>query len=317
MYHPTSRVLTVLELLQSHRRISGPDLAARLEVDVRTVRRYITMLQDMGIPVEAETGRYGGYALRPGFKLPPLMFTDDEATALTLGMLIAQRMGMTTTAPAIEGVLAKVQRVLPDAVRQRVQALQETLVVDLRPADTLVDSAIIGTLSLAVQQSQRVQLCYAGGGEETERVIDPYGVVCHGGRWYTVGYCHLRAGMRVFRLDRMRCAELCAAHFTPLADFDSLRYITESFAAIPDIWNVEVLLTTTLDTARRMLPPSLALLEQRHDGVLLRASIDDLDMLARELVRLACPMTIHRPPELRAVFQRLADEVAGIGSLSG
>src|SRR6202162_6403371 len=108
MYFPATRVLTVLELLQSRQRISGPELATRLEVDIRTVRRYITMLQDLGIPIEAERGRHGSYRLRPGFKLPPLMFTEDEALALTLGLLAAQRLGLTAAAPAVQGALAKI-----------------------------------------------------------------------------------------------------------------------------------------------------------------------------------------------------------------
>ncbi|MDP9471495.1 MAG: HTH domain-containing protein [Chloroflexota bacterium] len=101
MYHPTTRVLTTLELLQAHPQLSGIDLAARLEVDRRTVRRYVTMLQDLGIPVEAERGRHGGYRLRPGFKLPPMVFTDDEALALTLGLLTARRLGLPGAVPAV------------------------------------------------------------------------------------------------------------------------------------------------------------------------------------------------------------------------
>ncbi|HJZ49553.1 MAG TPA: HTH domain-containing protein, partial [Roseiflexaceae bacterium] len=119
MYHPTTRVLTVLELLQAHESISGPQLAARLEVNIRTVRHYITLLQDLGIPIEAERGRQGGYRLRPGFKLPPLMFTEDEALALTLGLLAARRMGLAAAAPAVEGALAKVERVMPATLRAR------------------------------------------------------------------------------------------------------------------------------------------------------------------------------------------------------
>src|SRR2546426_571567 len=94
MYHPTTRVLTVLELLQAHRQMSGPRLAERLEVDVRSVRRYITMLQDLGIPIEAERGRYGNYRLLRGLKLPPLMRSEDEALALTLELLEERRLGM-------------------------------------------------------------------------------------------------------------------------------------------------------------------------------------------------------------------------------
>src|SRR5216684_1717243 len=127
MYHPTTRVLTVLELLQSHQRLSGPELAARLEVNIRTVRHYIMMLQDLGIPIKAERGRYGAYRLLPGFKLPPLMFNEDEALALTLGLLTARRLGLTAAAPAVAGALAKIERVLPSALRKRVQAVQETL----------------------------------------------------------------------------------------------------------------------------------------------------------------------------------------------
>src|SRR5258708_31364061 len=113
MYHPTSRVLTVLELLQARPFITGPELAARLEMDVRTVRRYITHLQDVGIPVEANIGRHGGYRLRPGFKLPPLIFTEEQATAIMLGLLASTWLEIGESAVAHEGALAKGARVLP------------------------------------------------------------------------------------------------------------------------------------------------------------------------------------------------------------
>src|SRR5579862_9013128 len=114
MYHPTTRLLTVLELLQTHEQLSSSELAARLEVGVRTVRRYILMLQELGIPIEAEMGRNGGYSLRPGFKLPPMMFTNDEALALIVGLMAAQHLGLASTTHAVEGAKAKLQRVLPE-----------------------------------------------------------------------------------------------------------------------------------------------------------------------------------------------------------
>src|SRR4051794_27455593 len=126
--------------------MSGPELASRLEVDARTVRRYITMLQDLGIPVEAERGRYGAYRLRPGFKLPPLLFTDDEALALTLGLLVSRKMGLTAAAPAVEGALAKVERVLPEVLRERIQAVQDTIVFDIPPARTNPSHEIVVAL---------------------------------------------------------------------------------------------------------------------------------------------------------------------------
>src|SRR2546430_539200 len=130
MYQPTTRLLTVLELLQARPSLSGAELARRLEVDGRTVRRYVMMLQDVGIPVEATHGRNGGYRLRPGFKLPPLLFTEEEALAVTLGLLAAHKLGLAVAAPAVEGALAKGGRALPTAFRGRVHAADETPVFE-------------------------------------------------------------------------------------------------------------------------------------------------------------------------------------------
>jgi biotin operon repressor len=112
----------MLELLQARERIAVPELARRLEVGERTVRRYAAMLREMGIPVEAELGRYGAYSLRPGYRLPPMMFTDEEALGLTLGLLAARHLGLTAVAPAVEGALAKLERVMQEALRGRVRA---------------------------------------------------------------------------------------------------------------------------------------------------------------------------------------------------
>src|SRR4051812_46273377 len=116
-YRPTTRLLSMLELLQARGRIGGPELARRLEVSERTVRRYAAMLQEMGVPVKGERGRYGAYFLRPGYRLPPMMFTDEEALGLTLGLLAARGLGLSGAAPAVEGALAKLERVMPEALR--------------------------------------------------------------------------------------------------------------------------------------------------------------------------------------------------------
>src|SRR4030095_5586999 len=125
MYSPTTRLLTVLELLQSYKQMSGTEIARRLEVDVRTVRRYIVMLQDMGIPVEAERGPDGAYHLRRGYKLPPLMFPDSEAVALTLGLLAIRAFQLPVDVAAIEGALTKTERVMPEKLFHQVRSLQE------------------------------------------------------------------------------------------------------------------------------------------------------------------------------------------------
>src|SRR5471032_783945 len=130
MYHPTTRVLAVLELLQTHGRMSGADMAHRLAVDGRTLRRYIVMLEQLGIPIMSERGRYGGYALMPGFKLPPMMFSDEEALALSLGLLAARSLGLAATKPAIVSAQAKLERIMPDGLKQRVGAIDETVKLD-------------------------------------------------------------------------------------------------------------------------------------------------------------------------------------------
>jgi predicted DNA-binding transcriptional regulator YafY len=313
MYHPTTRVLTVLELLQAHERLSGPELARRLEVDVRTVRHYITLLLDLGIPIEAERGRYGAYRLRPGFKLPPMMFTEDEAIALTLGLLAARRLGLTAAAPATAGALAKVERVLPEAVRERVQALQDALVIELPQTETAPESAVVVTFSAAAQQRRRIQFGYRSWREETtERAIDPYGVVYFAGRWYAAGYCHLRQDLRVFRLDRVLSATLLNQWFTRPEGFDSLAFVQRTVANTPGEWAIEVLLKTDLATAQCQVPRWLALLEQAPEGVVLRCNVQRLEWVAHFLAGLGCPVLVRRPPELRDALRQLAASVAAM-----
>ena len=311
MYHPTTRVLAVLELLQAHQRLSGPELAGRLEVDLRTVRRYVTMLQDLGIPVEAERGRYGGYKLRPGYKLPPLMLSDDEALAITLGLLAARRMGLAVAAPAVEGALAKVERVLPPAVRRRVAAVQETLTIDLVPPPEAPASATVVALSAAAHEGRRVWLRYAAAnGEETEREVDPYGLVYLLGRWYAAGHCHLRRDLRVFRLDRIRRLEPREEAFERPAEFDSLAFVQESLARMPGTWRVEVLLRADAAEVRRRVPPYMATQAPEAGGVVICFFAESLDFAARVLVGLGLPFSVRAPDELRGALARLAEGIA-------
>ncbi len=310
MYFPTTRVLTVLELLQSRQQMSGIELAERLEVDQRTVRRYVTMLQDMGIPVESKRGRHGAYHLRPGFKLPPLMFRDDEAFALTIGLIAARKLGLAVAAPAVESVLAKIERVLPLALQEHVRAVQETLVFDFNPARNAPSSEVVITLCIASLQKKCVLLHYqAWNGEMTERVLDPYGLVCRSGFWYTVGYCHLRQDLRSFRLDRIVSVASQEATFVPPLDFDCLDFVTRSLPMVPATWLVDVLLETTLEEARGMVSPTIAILEQEAHGVAFRAYVAHLDWVAYELAGLRCPFVIRNPPELRDAMRTLAENI--------
>jgi predicted DNA-binding transcriptional regulator YafY len=294
--------------------LSGPDLARRLEVDVRTVRRYITTLQDLGIPIETTPGRYGGYALRAGFKLPPMMFTDAEAAALALGLHAVRSLALGSVDVSVEGALAKLERVLPKGARERLRALSSTQVAGSAapPSPASVPAALVAETSLAVHEQRRMRLVYRSEQGSSERCVDPYGIVRYGDAWYLVAFCHLRAAMRNFRLDRVEQASILDETFTRPAAFDSAAFLVRSIADIPDRWDARLVLHTTLEHAQRTLPPGIAVLEA-HDGVVhMRSLIDDLDRLARMLVRLACPVTILSPPELRVACRAVAGELLAI-----
>ncbi|UTY59565.1 YafY family protein [Massilia sp. erpn] len=317
MYHPTTRVLAVLELLQAHGRMSGAELARRLQVDGRTLRRYIVMLEDMGIPITAERGRHGGYALMPGFKLPPMMFTDDEALALSLGLLAARSLGLAEAAPAVASAQAKLERIMPDSLKWRVRAIDDTVRLDLRCGTAPPTNAVLGVLSAAAQVSQRVHLRYlapavltpegvAGPARETERDFDPYGLAYYMGFWYTVGFCHLRDGLRTFRLDRISEVRPLVAAFRRPAGFDALEHLRHSIATLPRKFAATVLLQTDLESARATLMEYMGLFEQAEEGVLLHSQTDELAWLARQLASLPFAFRVVSPPELGDEVRRHA-----------
>ncbi len=162
MSHPTTRLLTILELLQTYEHMSGAEIARRLEVSPRTIRRYMTSLQDIGIPIETQRGRYGAYRLRRGFKLPPLMLTDEEALAVMLGLLATRKMSFAVSASAVEGALAKIERVLSPLARQRLDAVQQAITFALTPAYDPPDAEVLFTVTAALRQSRMLNLRYRG-----------------------------------------------------------------------------------------------------------------------------------------------------------
>ncbi|MEU8326041.1 YafY family protein [Nonomuraea sp. NPDC048881] len=309
MSYPATRMLAMLELLQAHHVLGGRDLAQRLGVDERTVRRYAARLADLGIPVAAERGRYGGYRLMPGYKLPPLMLTDDEATAVVLGLLAGRRLGL--AAEATEAALAKIRRVLPATLRQQAGALEETLDFTLaaRAARTPASRAVL-TLAAAIRDRRRVTLGYRSWkGSTTERELDGHGLVFHSGRWYVTGLDHLSGELRTFRLDRISSVVPGTASYEIPAESDPVRQVTASLARVPYAHLVEVVLRVSLAEAARRVPPSVATLTETPDGVLLRMRAESLDGMAAMLAGLGFPFTIQSPPELRTAVRRLAQSL--------
>ena len=311
MSHPTTRVLAVLELLQSNAQMSGTELAQRVEVDPRTLRRYIAMLEEMGIPITTEQGRYGGYRLVPGFKLPPMMFTEEEAQAISLGLIAARGLGLADVAPAIESVQAKLDRVLTSAPRKTLAALRESVALQTGDARTTADSRLLRILSESAQQRLTSSVRYrAADGAATSREFDVYGMVFRTGRWYVVGYCHLRQGLRTLRLDRVAHAEPTAKRFDRPDGFDASEYLSRAMATMPRAIPVEVWLHTDIDTVTCELAPVLGVPEPQGAGVLLKGSVDDLEWYARELMRLPFRFEVRTPGSLRTTLARLARELA-------
>jgi predicted DNA-binding transcriptional regulator YafY len=311
MYYSTSRVLAVLDLLQAHGRMRGEDLAARLEVDVRTVRRYALILRERGIPVEMKRGRHGGYSLPAGYR-QPLALTKEEALALTYGLLGGGQRALGLDERDAARTLRKVTRVLPSATRDLIGALDGavTFATPQSPNATGEAPKSLDTIVQAIQTRHCLHIRYrAQSGDRSERDVDPYQVVYRAGRWYLVGYCHLRADLRVFRLEFIQHARALNATFEPQT-LDAVAVVERAIAQAPWRWEFSLLAEASLETLLSRMPATVATLHPRDDGtVLLHGYADDLDILAWTLAGLRCPLMIHSPDELRDAFRALADRL--------
>lgn len=315
MYHPTTRLLTILELLQTYPSLSGEELARRLEVETRSVRRYIMMLQEMGMPIEGTRGPGGGYRLRPGFKLPPLLFTEEEATAVVFGLLGTAWLEIELSSVALEGALAKVYRVLPLKGRERLQAISSHMILSPHRYEARPDASLLVSISEAVQQRRRIAIEYSSHHNEvTQRHVEPYGVVGWKGHWYVVGYCCLRQAYRLFRLDRVRSVQFLLDTFLRAEDFDCLAYVIKHLATIPDRWTIEVEFQAELHALQQKIPSTYGYMTVTPTGVLFQTHHNDLPTIARYLIGLDFPFIIHNPPELREAMIHLAEKIMQIAT---
>jgi predicted DNA-binding transcriptional regulator YafY len=312
MASPGARLLELLELLEGQPLVTGRELANRLGVDRRTIRRHVAAMQELGIPVEGERGVGGGYRLRPGFRLPPLMLADDEAVAVVLGLAAAERLGLA----AADGALAKVERVLPDALRRRVDALERTLGFTAPAAGERVAGDVLLVIGDAIRRVVRIRARYRSfEGARSSRELSPYGLVVHSARWYLAAWDHTRDDLRTFRVDRMsRVALDERAAREPPQDFDAVAHVRTSLARVPWPWEVEVVLDLQLEQATARLPASLAELSDENGRTRLSIRVASLDWVAGLLAGLECDFEIVRPEELRASIESLARRLARIAS---
>ncbi len=306
MYDPSMRVLTVLELLQARESVTGAELAAVLEVSPRTVQRYVARLQDLGIPVEGKRGVGGAYRLKPGARLPPLMFTGEEALSLALGLRALRYLGLSALTPAAHAAGAKLARTLPQALRETVAALEDAVQLDASPWVVQTDAALLGALLAAVRESRTVAFRYTDlEGRASERRADIYRALHLGGRWYAVGRCHLRHALRSFRLDRL--SELCALDetFDAPPDFDALAYLRASLPGRPTAHRVSVWLDAPPAELRGRLSVWFTEIVPEGGGTRLRGEREDLPSFAAFLLGVGYDFRVEGPPELLDVFEVL------------
>ncbi|GAA2207510.1 WYL domain-containing protein [Nonomuraea monospora] len=349
MSRPTGRVLTLLALLQSGGTRTMAELADRLGVDGRTVRRYVDHLIDLGVPVESVRGRYGGYHLARGYRLPPLMLDDDEALAVLLG-LVAGRGAADT---ASETAAAKIRRVLPDRLARRLDALLDSLAftgpsaglptgpstgpsagpsagpfAGPRGESAAPDAEVLLTLADAVRHRRPVSFRYADRhGRRSDRLLHPYGIVGHSGRWYVHGEDARAGESRTFRLDRIADARALPGSFAVPDGADPVEGVLTGFATASYRHEVVLRIHGTVEQLRTRLPAGVAQIEAapspggeagigavpdlRGEGWLrVRLRVERLDWLPGVLASLDRPFVIERPDELRALILALADRLA-------
>jgi len=313
MSGPTIRVLSLLELLQSHGRLSGTELAARLGVDKRTVRRYIQALEQLGIPVTTEQGCDGGYMLVAGFKLPPMMFTNDETLALSLGLLAAHNLNLADTQAAISSVQAKLERVMPVKLKSRSRAIAETIRLMLPASDAETPGQHLAPLLDALEQQRSVTIRYAAYQQApVARQVDPYGLLFRSGRWYMSGYCHLRQQLRTFRLDRLQHIGLLDHSFSRPDSFDSAEHFTQSLYGMPGNTDVQVMLHTDQYSAAQAMGSTASMLKPQPEGLLLNTRTDSCYCLALWLSQLPFDFSIIEPPELKQALKQQAERLLHI-----
>lgn len=300
-----ARLLALLSLLQSRPRWTATELADRLTITTRTVRRDITRLRELGYPVDAEAGSAGGYQLGSGGSLPPLLLTDDEAVAVAIGLRAAASGGVAGYDEAAVAALTKLEQVLPARLRESVLALTAAAVIG-SPAGPAVDSEILLAVAQACKWQERLRFAYVdGNGNQTDRRVEPYGLVSTNGRWYLVADDLDRRDWRTFRLDRMTAPELTGHRFVRTKEPDTAAMVAAGLAVLAHDWQAEVMLFTSLEEATKTISATVGTLEPVTAGTLLRIGADDLDWIARYLAGLPFEYDVRHPDELRAELRTL------------
>lgn len=306
------RMLELLGLLQARASWSGAELAQRLEITERTVRRDMDRLRTLGYPVEAIPGRYGGYRLGRGGSLPPLLLNDDEAVAVAIGLRAAVDGTIAGLEESAVSVLAKLDQLLPVRLSRRVRAVHESTASVLgRPRAERVEAAALVVLAAACSARERVRFDYVDkGGKPSRRLVEPLGVVRTGARWYLAARDIDRADWRTFRLDRIRNVDNVGTRFELYDPPDPVSLVTDGLSSMAYPFTARIRLPVPVQEATRLIPRTLAVFESRDDTTVVDLGSMSMERMVSYLAGLRPPCEVLDPPELRRAVADHARAVA-------
>lgn len=313
MLSSSSRLLRLLSLLQSRRHWAGPELAERLEVHQRTLRRDIDKLRSLGYPVQASSGVAGGYAFRPGQALPPLMLEDDEALAVAIALRTAAAGTVAGVEEAALRTVVKLEQLMPARLRRRIDALRSAI-LPMEQLGPTVDAGMLATLAGACRDQLRLRFGYTDiRGAATQRAVEPQGVVYTGSRWYLVAWDPSREGWRTFRIDRISAPVEVASHFAPRPSpegGDLRAFVSRSLSieAYPE--RARVVLHAPLELLAQRISPAAGQLTALDAGrCVLECGIPSLNHMVHWLLAIDVGFEVLAPPALQQRLQAVAQRI--------
>jgi predicted DNA-binding transcriptional regulator YafY len=312
MANTATRLITLLMLLQRQPNQKAANLAEQLGISVRSLHRYITMLDEMGIPIYSERGPYGGFSLVRGYKMPPLVFTPEESVAVYLGTGLVREMWGKLYQDAAQGALAKLDNVLPEEQRHEIAWARRTLVTTGMHRAVL-DAATphLEKLRRAIREQRRVLMVHRKQNEQIpqSREVEPYAVVHRGGWWYVVGHCRMRDALRSFRVDRIVELTLLDKTFQTSADFDIHAFLAQAFESETKI-KVQLRFAPQGAFLARDLSATWDTLEEQSDGaIIVTLTMPDLQWAASMALGLGPFVTVLEPAELQQTVRAWAGAI--------
>ncbi len=312
MTETSSRLLELLSLLQARRDWRGPELAERLAVSGRTLRRDVERLRRLGYPVESLTGPAGGYQLRAGTAMPPLLLDDEEAVAIAVGLRTAARAAVTGIEETALRALVKLEQVLPAHLRRRVGAVGAATIAP-PPGGPTVDPQDLTVVAAACRDSECLRFAYRSrDATDSRREVEPHALVNRGSRWYLVAWDRRREDWRTFRVDRLERPAATGARFAPrkLPARDAAAYVRQSITTAPNRFEARVTLHASADELTASIPAHWGTIEPIDAHCCeYRTGDDDLRWLAVRMTMLGVDFEVHEPPELVEHLRALAERL--------